>query len=91
MYGLKTEFSILPNGIAVFASPSYPGSRADLDIFKAHIQQHRAILRKRASEHEIPDAYKLYEKYPDLWAVLVDKGYYGATKLVRAIHPKKKT
>ena len=90
LYGLKTEVSVLPNGIAVFASPPYPGSRSDLDIFRTHVQMNRAKLRKRSGEHEIRDTYKLSEKYPNLWAVIVDKGCYGAAELVRAIHPIKK-
>ncbi len=28
-------------------------------------------------------------KYPDSWAVLLDKGYQGAQQYVRAIIPKK--
>ena len=48
------------------------------------------MLRKQGSEHSFTDNYKLHDKLPNMWAVLFDKGYYGAIKIVRSINPTKK-
>ena len=35
------------------------------------------------------DTGELQEKYPDIWAVLVDKGYHGLAEIIRTKHPAK--
>lgn len=90
LYGYKSEASVLPNGIAVMISSHYKGATSDLDMFRRHACQHRGMLRKHGEEHGIIDSGKLSDKYPNLWTVLLDKGYYGAAQETRAIYPTKK-
>ena len=85
------QVSVLPKGITVFTSPPYPGSSSDLDIFIVHIQTHRSRFRKRSSEHEINKTYRLCEKYLNLLAVFVEKGYYRAKEIDCAIYPLEKS
>ena len=90
LYGFKTEASVLPNGIAVHITAHCPGATSDLEVFRRYITRHRDLLRKRGSELDVLDTSRGSDKYPNLWAVLLDKGYYGAFEIVRAIYPTKK-
>lgn len=88
-YGYKTEVAHLPNGLAVFVSDFYAGSVHDFTIFKDNLEIYKTFLQKIGSDHKIEDKGELKDKYPKSWALLVDKGYQGASDLMRAIVPKK--
>ena len=80
LYGCKTEASVLPNGLAVYIPPHYAGATFDLDMFRRHLSHHRELLRKRGAQHGMTDNTKLREKYPNLWVVLLDKGFMERRK-----------
>ena len=90
MYGYKTEVSVLPNGIALGASRYYMGSISDVDIFYENMGWHKAEHRKSPEERNVTDVGPLIERFPRYWAVLMDKGYQGAAREVRAIVAVKK-
>lgn len=51
---------------------------------------HEKLLRKKENEMGITDVLQMADKYCDMWALLVDKGYQGITQIMRRIHPRKK-
>ena len=89
LYGLKVEVSVLPVGLAINCTRSYPGSYADIDIFRRNMDFHKKQVLKNDSN--IEDSGPLHDKYPDQWAILVDKGYQGLQEVIRAIHPARQT
>lgn len=90
LYGFKTEVSVLPNGLSIGSTKAFPGSVADIEIFRANKNWHERGLEKRVDETAINDDGELSNSYPDTWAILVDKGYTGLANTVRAIIPDKK-
>jgi len=88
LYGYKVEVSVLPIGIAISCTSHYPGSYADLEIFRRNIEFHQTILKK--SHTVLEDQGLLHEAYPNHWAVLLDKGYQGTQDVIRGIHPIRK-
>lgn len=91
LYGLKTEVSVLPNGIAIGCSKVYPGSVADITIFRKRLSIHKLWTEKDENEvDELQDLGEMHSNFPKNWALLADKGYHGIQTDVRAIIPKKK-
>ena len=88
-YGYKTETGHLPNGILVFVGDTYAGSVHDFSIFKDNIEIYKSFLEKKGYEHKVEDKGELKQKYPKSWALMADKGYQGASDLMRAIIPVK--
>lgn len=88
-YGYKTEIGHAPNGLAMLVSNTNPGSIHDFTIFKESVDIYKDFLKKRPSDRTISDNGELKDKYPDSWAAIMDKGYQGASEIVRAIHPQK--
>lgn len=89
-YGYKVEASVLPNGICIGVTRHYAGSVSDIDIMRQNEAFHNVQTKKQASEYEITDIGDLRTQYPDRWAILADKGYQGASQILRVIVPKKK-
>lgn len=87
LYGYKTEVSVAPNGMAIYASEHVPAAVSDIEIFKRNIRTHRQLTLKDDDEKSIADPDSLEN---DAWAILFDKGYVGCQQLVRAFIPKKK-
>ena len=85
VYGYKTEVRVLPNGLALGASRHDMGSISDVDIFYENMGWHKAELRKSPEERNVTDVSPLIEHFPRYWAVLMDKGYKGAAREVRAL------
>ena len=77
--------SVLPNGLAIGANRHYMGSISDVDIFYENMGWHKAELRTSPEERNVTDVGPLIERFPRYWAVLMDKGYQGAAREVRAI------
>ncbi|ETV66649.1 hypothetical protein H257_16953 [Aphanomyces astaci] len=75
LYGLKIEASVSAQGLLVDMGPHEPGSVADLTMFRKRLDVHVTNLKKTPTEATVNDN---------------DKGYYGLTESVRAIHPKKR-
>ena len=90
LYGFKVEVSVLPNGLAISASVYYPGSVADIEIMRHMMVFHDDALKKTESEKAITAIGRSSDRFPNSWAVLLDKGYTGIDTDVRAIIPKKK-
>lgn len=90
LYGYKVEVSVLPNGLALCCSKHYPGSVSDLEIFQRMRNVHSKYLRKNEADLRVNDVDPLVAEHPNLWAVLVDKGYQGAPEFCRTIQPVKK-
>jgi hypothetical protein len=87
LYGFKIECSVAPPGVAVDVSAHTPGSSSDLTIMLDRLHIHRQLLRKE--EDSVPDLGAEPTQFPNMWAVLVDKGYQGAGRVLRTIQPKK--
>jgi len=89
LYGYKTEVSVAPTGHAIDVTAHRPGSVSDLVIFQGNLDFHKQALAKHDNDDK--DNGFLSVRYPDHWAVLLDKGCQGAQQYVRAILSKKKT
>ncbi|KAF0722463.1 hypothetical protein Ae201684P_003507 [Aphanomyces euteiches] len=73
LHGLKAKVSVLPTGYAISCTNAYPGTEADITIFRKNIEFHRAQLVKKAGVQErIQDDGPLRNDFEDSWAVLVD-------------------
>lgn len=90
LYGYKTEVSVLPNGLAILVSPHVPGSVSDIDILHRMKDEHETRLEKDTAGSDLPDVLPLVDRYPNMWAMLLDKGYQGVDNFLRGIHPRKK-
>jgi len=89
LYGYKTEVSVAPTGQAIDVTAHKPGSVSGIVIFLGNLDFHQQALAKHTDDDQDPDTGLLATRYPDSWAVLLDKGYQGAQQYVRAIIPKK--
>lgn len=91
LYGLKVECSVGPDGRAVDVTKHYAGSVTDAAIFTENLDTHRQMLLKTDADRLLPqgDFQEGASRFPDHWAVLVDKGYQGMGAHVRTIQPKK--
>lgn len=90
LYGYKVEVSVLPNGLAAGSTLHYPGSVSDLEILQRNKDWHLRESSKKQGDSDVADIGLMTDKYPQHWAVLMDKGYQGAAEFMRAISPKKK-
>ena len=89
-YYLKTEVEVQPSGQAIYVTPHWLGSVHDMTIFRSQQSRHVQLMTKSANKIEnIPDLGPMNQKYPNQWSILLDKGYDGASSLVRTITPKK--
>ena len=86
----KTKVSVLPNGLLIGCSTHEPSSVSDLKIFEAVLPFHAKQLGKGEGETDMDDYGPFSDAFPKYWAVLCDKGYYGAKEFCRVIHPTKK-
>ena len=89
LYGIKVEMSVMPNGLAIGCSDHYPGSVSDLEIIQRMQEWHKQRSRKKGSDNYLSDTGLYYDRYPNRWAVLADKGYQGLLEFLRAILPVK--
>ena len=80
----------MPTGIATAFSKHYPGSIHDFTIFTKRHHAHKLRLAKIDEDDQYIDKYTLSDKYPDQWAALADKTYYGGQELSPIITPFKK-
>lgn len=90
LYGVKTEVSVLPNGLCIRSSRHFRGGEADISIFRSALAWHKQFLEKKGSETEIEDETLTDEEFEHLWAVLLDKGYEGLQRELRCIIPGKR-
>lgn len=90
LYGIKTEVSVLPIGLAVDMSVPCKGSVSDKIIMQERVSVHVKLTKKMTDEMVINDNEVLKEQYPNSWCILADKGYQGMAELVRCITPQKK-
>lgn len=90
LYGLKIEASVAYPGYCVDLSMHHPGSTSDFTIFSGRQDVHREMLAKTDAEQLREDNGEGSDNYQNMWALLTDKGYQGATRIMRAIQPKKK-
>lgn len=87
LYGFKIECSVAPPGLAVDVSNHCPGSTSDVTMMLDRLSIHRNMLRKE--EGTSPEIGGEPTQFAHMWAVLVDKGYQGAGRVLRTIQPKK--
>lgn len=73
LYGLKDEVAVLCNGIASALSKHCPGSTSDLTIIHERIKEHIARVNKKEDKDCYEYTFFLSNKYPNQWAVLMDK------------------
>ncbi len=88
LYGYKTEVSVALTGLAIDTTDHKPGNISDLVIFQVNLQCHQEGLIKYGEDADLPDP-STSTKFPDSWAVLMDKGYQGAQQQICGIIPKK--
>ena len=91
LYGLKVECSVSADGRCVDVTKHYAGSVTDASIFIENLDTHLQMLKKTDADRVLPssDFQEGASRFPDHWAVLVDKGYQGMGVHVRTIQPKK--
>ncbi|KAJ8577269.1 hypothetical protein ON010_g1940 [Phytophthora cinnamomi] len=77
-----------PPGLAVDGSDRSPGSCSDVTMMLDRLSVHRQMLRNDGTS--TPEIGDEPTKFPEMWAVLVDKGYQGVGRVFRTIQPKKK-
>ncbi len=78
--------------MAVSCSKHYPGHTPDIDILKKRVHIYKEVLKKKGEkEINFEDNRHLIDKYPDIWALLLDKGYAGMADMLRCIYPEKKS
>ena len=80
----------MPNGLALGMTAHYPGSVSDFEILQRNRDWHLRELSKSGSEGEFVDLGRLSVEYPQMWAVLMDKGYQGVHEMFRGVTPCKK-
>ncbi len=90
LYGFKVEASVRQNEIASSFSSHYTGSVSDFTIVQELAELHKKRLEKRDDDERFEYVFMLSEEFPQQWTVLMDKGYQGATEIIRAIKPRKK-
>ncbi|GMF56948.1 unnamed protein product [Phytophthora fragariaefolia] len=90
LHGYKPEISVLRNGQAINGTNHYPGSEADIKIFRHNAEFHLQHLLKSNKDTELVDEGPLRDKYLEKWMVLADKGYRGLAEAFRAVTPFKK-
>ena len=86
----KMKVSVFPSGLAACASAHRAGSVSDLTTFREMYDLHKTATGKGMDQLTIPDHGPLRVKYPNLWAILTDKGYLGAADDLRVLYPRKK-
>lgn len=90
-YGLKSEVSSLPTGIAIGCNVGCPGSVADITVFKVNEEWHEMAMEKRgAAEVSFEDSGQLHDKFNDHWSELCDTRYIGLQNEILVICPKTK-
>lgn len=90
LYGRKAKVSLLPSGLALFCSKSYPGLVSNLTIKSNYADVYENYLRKSTVSSGILDHREKVQKYPFSWAVLWDKGNLGALDFICDVHPHRK-
>ena len=55
----------------------FTGATADIDIFYSMKSEDELMLKKMEGEDDILDANTLCDRYSEIWAWLLDKGYRG--------------
>ncbi|KAE9003989.1 hypothetical protein PR003_g6116 [Phytophthora rubi] len=88
LYGFKIECSFAPPGLAVDVSDHSPGSCSDVTKMLDRLTVHRQMLRKEDTSG--PEMGGEPTPFPDMCAVLADRGYQGTGRVLRTIQPKKK-
>jgi DDE superfamily endonuclease len=89
LHGLKTEASVLPNGLAIYVLPYQKGAVCDVVILHETMKQHHEMTLKMDVDSAMADTGELHKEYPQRWAVLADKGYVGAAEPLQVVHPSK--
>lgn len=65
----------------------YPGSVADIEIFRQNKIFHEEASKKCVRDLPYNDEGLLDGHRDDFWAILADKGYQGAAEVLRVVHP----
>ncbi|KAF1335965.1 Succinyl-coa:3-ketoacid coenzyme a transferase, partial [Globisporangium splendens] len=87
LYGVKMEVSVLPNGQVIDCTNHFPGSTANIQIFRENMEFHTRELRKLPDDHEVEDTEPMHDIYVDQWCAIVDKNYERLADKMRAVHP----
>ena len=83
LYCMKIEASVYPNGKACNWTAPAPGAKADITMFQENLQYHKRSTKKLAAALAVVDHGEGCERYPRLFAILLDKGYIGIEALIR--------
>ncbi len=88
LYGYRREVFVTPTGKAIDIMSQKPWTISDLVIFQGNSDFHQKALAKQINNSH--DTSLLAIRYPDNWAVLLDKGYQDSWQYLWAIIPKTK-
>lgn len=92
IYEIKSEVSVLPNGISIGCSDAFPGPETDTLIFRKKINWHISVAKKDESYgSSLLYGGELCKHFSHSWAILADWCYAGLAKEIRIIICKKKT
>ncbi|TYZ67917.1 hypothetical protein PybrP1_008831 [[Pythium] brassicae (nom. inval.)] len=75
-----------PIGIAVDVSVHAPGSTSDLTMMMNGLNLYRSMLKKE--DNSLRETGREPTQLPNSWAVLVDKRYQGAGRVLQTFQPK---
>lgn len=92
LYGLQTEFSVLPNGFGIGYSNYYSGTVSDIAIFCDNLKWNRSSTKKITDgDVDVVDNGEMHTKFPDScsWAFIANKSYSGLHEVIRIIIPRK--
>lgn len=89
LYGYKIQVSVSPLGYAIHASKHFPGSVANVTIFRIEMENHSLVYHKQ-KRLEWHIWRRWYRERAQTLEYVFDKGYTSAHRDVRAIIPKKK-
>lgn len=89
-YGYKTEFSVLPNGIAMNCSSYFPGSVRDTSVFRKNFSWHRLATKNGEDSETVRHTFSGSRSTNfQSWDILLGKYYFGPQFEINAIFPKR--
>ena len=68
-----------------------PVAENDLEIMQRGRGWHKRKFRKHGDENIINNDSPCFDRYPNVWAILADKGHQGLLEIQKAILPMRMT
>lgn len=87
LYTYKAEMSVLSLKLAFGCTEHYPGSLADLEIFRQNSPFHNESSKMYVQALHHDDTVLFVHHESKFWAVFAHKSYQGASELLRVVQP----